>query len=215
VERRRAARLGSDGILGYFRVVEDVELKRVGSKSITIVTGIRIPLGERMVLRSVKNGAWTNLAVRAVKRRAGIITGRLRHDVILQVDGAWRRRRNTPGRNATVDVDRKKSGHARVAALVRDIPVRLVDLSVSGCLLEGPEYIDEGKVGSLETVIDGQRCSEVVRTSRSFRMEGRVWPWTTDAQFLTLSPPSAASLRRVALKRGVEGTEWRPTVDRS
>ena len=103
-----------------------------------------------------------------------------------------------------------------VAALVRQVPLRLLDVSVSGCLFESPASISDGSVGALDVAIDGQHCRETVRICRTVRMRGRVWPWITGAQFLTLAPPSPASLRRVAAALSVEDRDRTPqTADRS
>ena len=43
-----------------------------------------------------------------------------------------------------------------VAVLGREISVRLVDISVSGCLLESANRIEKGTTGSLRVLFEGQ-----------------------------------------------------------
>jgi hypothetical protein len=105
---------------------------------------------------------------------------------------------------------RQKRERPLVGALVRQVPLRLLDVSVSGCLFESPASISDGSVGYLDVAIDGRHRGETVRICRSVRIRGRVWPWITGAQFLTLAPPSPASLRRVALALSVQDTERTP-----
>jgi len=105
---------------------------------------------------------------------------------------------------------RQKRERPLVGALVRQVPLRLLDVSVSGCLFESPASISDGSVGYLDVAIDGGRRVETVRICRSVRKRERVWPWITGAQFLTLAPPSSVSLRRMAVALSVADAERTP-----
>ena len=50
-----------------------------------------------------------------------------------------------------------------VAVLGREVPVRLLEISVSGCLLECRSRLDVGRHGSLRVVFDDAEFSDDVR----------------------------------------------------
>ena len=83
---------------------------------------------------------------------------------------------------------------------MREVPVKLVDLSAAGCLVESPVRITEGAVGWLSVNSERTRHHEIVRVCRSDSRIERFWPCMAGIEFLTLeAPPSAALRRNVAL----------------
>ena len=98
----------------------------------------------------------------------------------------------------------------RIGGIVREVPIRLLDIGAGGCSIESPVRIAEGAVGWLSVKSQDTQYDEVVRVCRSDWRTERFWRWISGVEFLTLEPPSAASLRRnVALftKSGVEAND--------
>jgi hypothetical protein len=87
-----------------------------------------------------------------------------------------------------------------MGVLIRRLPVRVRNVSASGCLLETADSLPEGAVGLLELVIEGERHVEALRVNRSTRIAGSAWPWRTGAQFLALSAPLPTSVRNVVAR---------------
>ncbi len=56
--------------------------------------------------------------------------------------------------------------------LVRQVPVRLVNVSLSGFLLESANEIGVGTTGELRVQISGSRCRDQVRVARSVGRAG-------------------------------------------
>ena len=56
--------------------------------------------------------------------------------------------------------------------LVRQVPVRLVNVSLSGFLIESPSEIDVGTTGELTVEMDGARCHDQVRVARAVGRAG-------------------------------------------
>lgn len=76
----------SEVAIGSLRVVQDVEIHRLGPSEVTILTDGRVPPGERLLLQIPQaGGAPVNLWVQAVEHRAWIGAGRVRQRVRLQV----------------------------------------------------------------------------------------------------------------------------------
>src|SRR6185436_13883243 len=90
------------------------------------------------------------------------------------------------------------SGSPMIAAISRRVPVRLVEVSASGCLCDAPTPLDEGSVGFIDVRTPGQHRTEAVRILRTQRAGGSSWPYRMAVEFLTLAPLSTESLRGIA-----------------
>jgi hypothetical protein len=136
-----------------------------------------------------EDGGHVPLRVRAVQQEALITSPHQRHRVRLAVDAATDRATMAAARGGSRTAD-------RIGGVGRDVPVRLLELSAGGCLLGSPYRITEGAVGWL--TVNGQHTQhdEIVRVCRCEHRPGQFWPWISAVEFLTLDPPSAASLRR-------------------
>ena len=87
--------------------------------------------------------------------------------------------------------------HDVVAVLGRDVSVRLVDISNSGCLIQSETRLAEGTTGTLRLTFDGVDYVDDVRIVRcQAPTVGDSW-FRLGAQFLWTTHPSERSLRRV------------------
>lgn len=85
--------------------------------------------------------------------------------------------------------------------LERRIPVRLVNFSGSGCLLESGAAMSPDAVGRLVVVIGGDEFDEQVRVVRCQALPGAGSVYHVGVQFGLASNPQARSLRRVIRQR--------------
>jgi c-di-GMP-binding flagellar brake protein YcgR len=84
-----------------------------------------------------------------------------------------------------------------VAVLRRDLPVRLLDISASGCLLQSETRLAEGTTGTLRLLFDAVEYVDDVRIMRcQAPNSGDSW-FRLGAEFLWTSNPDERSLRRV------------------
>ena len=81
--------------------------------------------------------------------------------------------------------------------IVWDVPVRLVDISRTGCLLESNRQMAVGTTGEFRVEFAGQVFSEELRITRCARLEGSSALYRLGAEFLHMRPPNVSSLRRV------------------
>jgi hypothetical protein len=84
-----------------------------------------------------------------------------------------------------------------VAVVGRDVPVRLLDSSASGCLLETASRLVLGTTGSLLVTFDGKEYVDDVRVIRCRQCEGSNGAYQVGAEFLWTNTPHDRSLRRV------------------
>lgn len=196
-ERRRGERyrLAEPG-MGHFRIVQDVEIIHLDAAS-AVVAGGNIPPGERLLLDipGERDGASCTRLALAVEQLVRIEDDALRREVRLKI-------LSRGGEAVAIDpaiVAAAEAAQRRViGAVIRRVPIRVVEISVSGCVWETPVPLDAGTVGFIEMQsVDGRR-SEAVRLLHSSRLPGVVWQHRAAAEFLTLGPLPHESLRGVA-----------------
>lgn len=84
-----------------------------------------------------------------------------------------------------------------VGVLTREVRVRLVNISASGCLVESGHRLEPGTAGRLRVSVGGESYSDDVRVARVQQRQGAAGTWHIGAEFLWTSQPGPRSLRRV------------------
>ena len=79
--------------------------------------------------------------------------------------------------------------------LVRQIPVRLVNLSLSGFLLESDSELDVGSTGELQVDLGGARYNDQVRVARTVARPGSTRPYHLGGEFSWGKRPTQYSMR--------------------
>lgn len=91
-----------------------------------------------------------------------------------------------------------------VAVLGREIPVRLVNLSGSGCLVATSTSVHEGATASVRLEVRGIEYTDQVRVVRCTRIEGAS-EYHLGLEFLWTIAPGERSMRRlIAALQGAE-----------
>ena len=86
------------------------------------------------------------------------------------------------------------------AVLGRDVPVRVVDISVTGCRLESNRRFDTGTTAALTVTVDAVKYSDDIRVMRCHRLDGASGLYDVGVEFLWTTVPREESLRRVLPK---------------
>jgi PilZ domain len=87
-----------------------------------------------------------------------------------------------------------------VAVVAREVGVRLVDISVSGCLLESSRQLSLGAMGTLLVTFEGRTLVDDVRVIRCRLSEGSSGIYHIGAEFLWTNAPHDGSLRRIVTR---------------
>lgn len=95
------------------------------------------------------------------------------------------------------DFDDVLGAEDAVGVLTREVKVRLVNISASGCLVESGSRLEPGTAGRLQVVVDGETYGDDVRIARAQQRQGASGAWQIGAEFLWTSQPGPESLRRV------------------
>ena len=193
IERRQAARMqfAQPGI-GSLRLVQDVQIARLGSQHAVVIVPRQLPHGERLLLDIwvTHDGKPHTVLVHVVSNRVVMDDGALRWQARLKMvqpapRGGFEGVQLTPSRHA-------------LGALIRRVPVRVVEASIAGCVFESPSAVVEGAVGFVQTRTAIHDCSEAVRIRRTSETSDQAWPYRMAAEFLTVGPVSPDSLRGLA-----------------
>jgi len=92
--------------------------------------------------------------------------------------------------------DSSQDHTATRAVLIRDIPVCLLDVSLSGCLLESRTRLQAPVAGQLSVTVNGEPRVDDIRLSRCVFVEGSGVAYRAGAEFLWIELPGERSLRR-------------------
>ena len=84
-----------------------------------------------------------------------------------------------------------------MAVLGRDVPVRVVDISVTGCRLESARRFETGMTGSLTVTVDALKYTDDIRVMRCHSLDGASGLYDVGVEFLWTTAPREHSLRRV------------------
>jgi hypothetical protein len=100
-----------------------------------------------------------------------------------------------------------------IGVLARDIQVRLVNISASGCLIETSGRLETGTIGVLRLHAAGGIFTDGVRVTRVQGVAGRSAAWQVGVEFLWTTYPGARSLRRMARRLGREAFTGRVELE--
>jgi PilZ domain len=90
-----------------------------------------------------------------------------------------------------------------LGVLRRELQVRLLNFSGSGCLLESQRRVEPGTIGTLRLHLGEDEYSDDVRIVRCQPIEGGSI-YHVGAEFVWTAPPHPRSLRRVVNRSGAE-----------
>ena len=198
-ERRRTSRFViPEHTHGIFRLMQDVCVETVEGDQIAIVGDLALQCGEELLLELPRSLGIRSVVLVHVVHSRPIVGQRGRHRVLLRSSVPVEM--PTVRRGTVQAIPAPASSLPALGVLMRRVPIRVRDVSTSGCQLESPDILLEGAVGQLEIAIDGQLQKEPLRVCRSVRTPGGQWPWRSGAHFLALEVPSATSVRNVVAR---------------
>ena len=172
---------------GTLRMLRDVLVERVGRDEVVVISRFAAVVGEAVKIEMGDFG----LAVKVAESRPFVSDGTVRHRVSL-----------LPGERqggveaAVGDFAPSQDPAPMVAVMAREIPVRLINCSSSGCLLECGSPIEVGRVASLRLAFDGQDFADDLQVVRCLPIEGSS-SYHAGVEFLWTAAPGPHSLRSV------------------
>lgn len=160
---------------GTLRLTESVVVERYASREITVVSGVPAVSDQRLAIAPVGMAPPEPLDVKVTQSVPAVVDGVLKHRLRLRV------------------LDHEHLDRPRMGMLVRDVPIRVIDVSAGGCLLEASVPISHGTAGELHLAIDGQMRSDALRVCRCSLVRGAGSLFRIGAEFAPM--PHGASVR--------------------
>ena len=200
-ERRRTSRFViPEHTEGTFRLMQDVCVEQMHGDSFVMVSEVPLRMSEDLLIELPRAlGLRRIVQVRVVSCTNVWVSDVRRFRVVVRSEGDMERRKQS--RDPEALFTPATAALPALGVLVRRIPVRVRDVSTSGCLLESLDQIGGGVVGQLEiTGADGERYTESIRVCRSACIAGSPWPWRAGTKFLALTAPEAASVRNIVAR---------------
>ena len=180
--------------LGQLRISKQVALN-LTEPGLTVISDNPGVVDEDFSLALVYGGRHVDVKVRDGDEPA---SARRRPPSRAATRGA--RRPERLGRSESVDAMSPGliTGPSVIAVLGRDVVVRLLEISRSGCLLESSHAMPEGTIAALSIEIEGRQYVDEVRVSRSQLLAGVGERYAVGVEFLWLRLPREQSLRHYA-----------------
>src|SRR4051812_1159421 len=94
-------------------------------------------------------------------------------------------------------LDRILAADNLVSVLGREVRIRVLEISGSGCLFESRNRVPVGAAGSLVVTVDACEYSDDIRIVRCQELEGSGAGYRIGAEFLWTTKPAEHSLRRI------------------
>jgi hypothetical protein len=85
------------------------------------------------------------------------------------------------------------------ATLMRDLVMRVVDISPSGCLIESRRRLEVGTVGRLRLKFGSDECADDVEVVRCDAVEGGQSIFHVGVRFLWTTPRDVGSIRHAVI----------------
>ena len=104
--------------------------------------------------------------------------------------------------------ERPTNGTVTRAVLIRDVPVCLLNVSLSGCLLEIRTRLQAPVAGQLRVIVNGEARVDDIRLSRCVFVEGSGVVYRAGAEFLWTDLPGEQSVRRAVRLFQDGGRDW-------
>jgi hypothetical protein len=103
-----------------------------------------------------------------------------------------------------------------LGVLIREVPVRLLIVSMAGCLLESPHWVCEGTIAAIHISVEGREYSDDIRIVGCSAISCGAAAYRIGTQFLWAKIPGDRSLRLVInqlqtrgdAQRYVRLTDW-------
>jgi PilZ domain len=93
------------------------------------------------------------------------------------------------------------------ATLMRELSVRAVDISASGCLLVSRRRIEVGTIGTLQLKLGSEECKDDVEVVRCEAVKGTATIYHVGVRLLWTRPRQAGSIRDAVARHVTESNQ--------
>ncbi len=216
-DRRRTSRFViPDFTEATFRLMQDVCIERATGEQVILVSDVPLRTGEGMLVELPRELGARSLTHADVVSCTPVWTGDTRrYRVAMRPERSRELARET--RSSHAPTLPPPAALPAIGVLIRRVPVRIHDVSTTGCQLESFDALGEGAVGQLEIHFNDITHHEPIRVCRSLNVTGSPRPWRSGAHFLSLVAPLTSSVRNIVARFEIIDelvSRVRPAADR-
>ena len=183
---------------GSLRLLREVVLGTAAGGGVTVISHTAAAVDEVMRL-DVRGRTATAFRVKVTDSRPVAQDGSVRHAVHFAVlpdgEGGLALCGRPAATGTAHDVAAVLAPPGAVGVLTRNLPVRMRNVSASGCLLESASAIEEGTVARLRIRVAHREFRDDVRVIRCRRVEGAGSTHHVGVDFVWTTQPGVRSLR--------------------
>ena len=96
------------------------------------------------------------------------------------------------------------------AVLMRELGIRLINVSAGGCLIESSRWIEVGTIGTLQVRLGDEECKDDVEVVRCEAIGGATRVYHVAMRLLKTKPRQPGSIRYAVARQEREFERWRP-----
>ena len=95
------------------------------------------------------------------------------------------------------------------AVLMRELGIRVLNVSTSGCLIESHGWIEVGTIGTLKVKLGTEECTDDIEVVRCEAVRGAETVYHVGVRLLRRSPRHARSIRQAVARHEREFERWK------
>jgi hypothetical protein len=175
---------------GVLQTLRDVLIERIDRDYLVVMSRHAGIAGEILMLE-LPQAEGTQLEVVVADSRPIMADGAVRHRLTLNPV----RPEVVPPTVPSVTSEATHGPGAALAVLTHRLPVRILNCSSAGCLLDSWVRLEKATIGSLRLEIDGREFVEDIQVVRCQAVQGSS-SYHVGVEFLWIVPPREQSLRR-------------------
>ena len=93
--------------------------------------------------------------------------------------------------------------------LTQELSVRVINVSVGGCLIESQHWIEVGTIGTLKVRLGTEECKDDIEVVRCEAVRGETTVYHVGVRLLRTRPRVAGSIRHAVARHEIEFERWR------
>jgi hypothetical protein len=183
---------------GALRILSDVTVRHMAEGDLVVISDKPRTCGEVLTLE-LMNGTLVRTHVRVESSMEVVERGTIQHELrLVRLEPIYKGPGlTTAAENPMVRRFEAGRGHCDLSTLVEEVPVRVLNCSATGCLLEGGQPVAAGTIAAFKMSMGSETFSEVVKVTRCRATGLPPGIRHLAARFLSITPPYPGSLRQI------------------
>lgn len=185
---------------GVIRVFADAEIEGLGHQHVSLIAHEPAAINERILLELPGDDRDLVIAGQVTESRPIIVGSSVRHSIRLRPVNLVENLSSDRVDANMPPEDRLRAALSdapdrRIAVIIRQFPVRLVNCSRSGCLVEADRALPAGTAGTMTLEIEGHEVTDHILVVRCQSIAGAGTLHHIGARLLWVAAPTSQTIR--------------------